>query len=191
MPVLWVPAGALSAEPSRSTVHELLSHAGPAGAHRARPRLAAAALGRPGQRLPEVVRALGQATLAIGNRAECEIAVGHDRAATRRPTGCWPSGSHAAIVKLGGDGVLVATADGRREQVAARTRSRWCAGWARATPSGARSATACCRVGTSSSAPRYGNAAGAIVAGRLMCADDMPTFGDLEDLVGERHAAGR
>ena len=38
---------------------------------------------------------------------------------------------------------------------------------------------------------RYGNAAGAIVAGRLMCADDMPTFGELEDLVGERHAADR
>ena len=38
---------------------------------------------------------------------------------------------------------------------------------------------------------RYANAAGAIVAGRLMCADDMPTPADLEALVGERHAAGR
>jgi 5-dehydro-2-deoxygluconokinase len=38
---------------------------------------------------------------------------------------------------------------------------------------------------------RYANAAGAIVAGRLMCADDMPTSAELEALVGERHAAGR
>ena len=35
----------------------------------------------------------------------------------------------------------------------------------------------------------YGNAAGAIVAGRLMCADDMPTADEIEALVGDRHAA--
>ena len=36
---------------------------------------------------------------------------------------------------------------------------------------------------------RYGNAAGAIVAGRLMCADDMPTLAEIDAM--ERHAAER
>ena len=37
---------------------------------------------------------------------------------------------------------------------------------------------------------RYGNAAGAIVAGRLMCADDMPTLDEIEDVLaaGVTHA---
>ena len=33
---------------------------------------------------------------------------------------------------------------------------------------------------------KWGNAAGAIVAGRLMCADDMPTIADIEALLAER-----
>ena len=33
---------------------------------------------------------------------------------------------------------------------------------------------------------KWGNAAGAIVAGRLMCADDMPTIDDIEALLAER-----
>ena len=33
---------------------------------------------------------------------------------------------------------------------------------------------------------KYGNAAGAIVAGRLMCADDMPTLDEIETLLRER-----
>ena len=100
MPVLWVPAGALSAEPSRSTVHELLSRRG-GREHTVldldwRPQLWDA----PASASREVVRALGQATLAIGNRAECEIAVGttepHEAADRLLALGL-----HAAIVKLG------------------------------------------------------------------------------------------
>ena len=36
---------------------------------------------------------------------------------------------------------------------------------------------------------RYGNAAGAIVAGRLLCADDMPTVDEIEEFLAERGAA--
>ena len=35
---------------------------------------------------------------------------------------------------------------------------------------------------------RYGNAAGAIVASRLMCADDMPTVAEIDDFLAERGA---
>jgi len=189
VPVLWVPAGALSAEPSRGTVHELLSLRG-RRAHAVldldwRPQLWDA----PASATREVVRALGQATLAIGNRAECEIAVGtaEPHEAVDRLLAL---GLDAAIVKLGGDGVLVATADGRREQVPPYPVEVVCG-----LGAGDAFGGALCHGLLSGwdivDCARYGNAAGAVVAGRLMCADDMPTFGDLEDLVGERHAAGR
>ena len=87
-------AGALSAEPSRSTVHGLLR----ARAGRAetivdldwRPQLWDA----PASATRELDVALPNATIAIGNRAECEVAVGTtdpDEAADRllgsRPDG--------------------------------------------------------------------------------------------------------
>lgn len=36
----------------------------------------------------------------------------------------------------------------------------------------------------------YGNAAGAIVASRLACADAMPTIGELDDFVAQSRAEG-
>ena len=36
---------------------------------------------------------------------------------------------------------------------------------------------------------RYGNAAGAIVVGRLMCADDMPTVAEIDDFLAARGVA--
>ena len=138
---------------------------------------------RPASATREVDRALDQATMAIGNRAECEIAVGTaDPRRGGRPR-CWPAGCRRRSSSWAATACWwpPPTAGGSRCR---RTRSRWCAGWAPATPSAARSATGCCRAGTSCECARYGNAAGAIVAGRLMCADDMPTFGEIEDLSG-------
>ena len=94
VPVLWVSLGALSAEPSRSTVHQLLA----ARAGRAetvvdldwRPQMWDAA----SSATREVGAALDRATIAIGNRAECEVAVGTtdpdeaaDATARPRPAG--------------------------------------------------------------------------------------------------------
>ncbi len=192
VPILWVAAGALAAEPSRSTVHALLER-------RARERLdqhtvldldwrpqlwdAAASATR------EVGRALGAATMAIGNRAECEIAVGTDDPAEAADR-LLALGLRVAIVKLGGDGVLVATAEGRREQVPPYPVDVVCG-----LGAGDAFGGALCHGLLSgwdiAECVRYANAAGAIVAGRLMCADDMPTLDELEALVGERHAAGR
>ena len=129
----------------------------------------------------EVTQALAHATLAIGNRAECEIAVGTtdpDDAADR----LLERGLDGAIVKLGGDGVLVATADGGASGCR-------------------RSVDVVCGLGAGDAfggalchgllagwdlprSARHGNAAGAIVAGRLMCADDMPTADEIETLWG-------
>jgi 5-dehydro-2-deoxygluconokinase len=189
VPVLWVPAGALSAEPSRSTVHHLLETRGRRD-HVVldldwRPQL----WDTPASATREVGRALAHVTLAIGNRAECEIAVGSGEPALAADR-LLDRGLTAVIVKLGADGVLVATADGRREQVPPYPVDVVCGLGAGDAFGGALCHGLLAGWDIVESA-RYGNAAGAIVAGRLMCADDMPTLGDIEVLVEERHAAGR
>ena len=178
VPIFWFPTSCLSAEPSRTTIHELL-------AWRARREHTVLDLDWRPSFWPDAATATAEldhvldlVTIAIGNRAECEVAVGEsdpDLAADA----LIDRGLHAAVVKLGGDGVLVATADGARQRIAPYPVDVMCglgagdafggafchgllAGW---------DLPACARAG---------NAAGAIVASRLMCADDMPTLSDID-----------
>ncbi len=187
VPILWVSAGALSAEPSRSTVHGLLD----ARARRAetivdldwRPQL----WDEPASATRQLDLALANATLAVGNRAECEIAVGTtdpDEAADR----LLGRGLTGAIVKLGGDGVLVATAS-ERWTVPAVPVTVVC-GLGAGDAFGGALCHGLLSGWTMDEAARYGNAAGSIVAGRLMCADDMPTAAEIEALL-ETPAARR
>ena len=129
----------------------------------------------------ELDRALANATMAVGNRAECEIAVGTtdpDEAADR----LLGRGLTGAIVKLGGDGVLVATASERwtvrgrpgdgRVRARCRRRVR-----RRAVPRAAqRLVAARVRPGTATPPGRSSPA-------RLMCADDMPTADEIDALL--------
>ncbi len=181
VPILWVSLGALSAEPSRSTVHRLLAER----ARRVHTVLdldwRPAMWDAPASATTQAQAALAHATLAIGNRAECEVAVGTadaDEAADR----LLALGLAAAIVKLGSDGVLVATADGVRERVPAYPVEVVCG-----LGAGDAFGGALCH-GLQSGwdlveSVRYANAAGAIVAGRLMCADDMPTPTEIEEVM--------
>jgi 5-dehydro-2-deoxygluconokinase len=181
LPILWVSLGALSAEPSRSTVHHLLAERG-RRVHTVvdldwRPAM----WDSPASATREVRMALARATLAIGNRAECEIAVGTvdaDEAADR----LLALGLAAAVVKLGADGVLVATADGVRERVPAYPVAVVCGLGAGDAFGGALCHGLLSRWDLVRSV-RYANAAGAIVAGRLMCADDMPTAPEIEEVM--------
>jgi 5-dehydro-2-deoxygluconokinase len=189
VPVLWVAAGSLAEEPSRSTVHELLAARG-RGSQTVldldwRPQL----WDSEGSASREVERALGHATLAIGNRAECQIAVGTSDAdlAAERLLG---RGLFGAIVKLGADGVLVATSDGRRERVPAYPVDVVC-GLGAGDAFGGALCYGLLEGWDLARAARYGNAAGAVVAGRLMCADDMPTLEEIEVLLEESHVADR
>jgi 5-dehydro-2-deoxygluconokinase len=188
VPVLWVSLGALSAESSRSTVHHLLSQRG-RRTHTVidldwRPQMwdAAASATR------EAGTALDHATLAVGNRAECEIAVGttDPETAADRLLGL---GLQAAIVKLGADGVLVASAEGVREQVPPYPVDVVC-GLGAGDAFGGALCHGLLAGWDLVECARYGNAAGAIVAGRLMCADDMPTLDEVHDLVGAGVSGG-
>lgn len=122
-------------------------------------------------------------TIAIGNRDECEIAVGTrdlDLAADR----LLEAGLEIAVLKLGADGVMIATADGARVSVPPYPVDVVCG-----LGAGDAFGGAFCHGLLSGWDPekiiRWGNAAGAIVAGRLMCADDMPTIDDIETLLAE------
>jgi 5-dehydro-2-deoxygluconokinase len=185
VPILWVSLGALSADPSRSTVHQLLA---------ARGRRVHTVLDldwrpvmwdSPARATGEATAALARTTLAVGNRAECEIAVGTadaDEAADR----LLALGLEAAIVKLGADGVLVATAGGRRERVPPYPVEVVC-GLGAGDAFGGALCHGLLAARDLVESVRHANAAGAIVAGRLMCADDMPTAAEIEELVGAAH----
>jgi 5-dehydro-2-deoxygluconokinase len=116
--------------------------------------------------------ALAGVTIAVGNRDEVAVAVG-----TRDPPAAaarlLEAGVTIAIVKQGAEGVLVATADGTTvvppKPVAVR-----CGLGAGDAFGGA----LCHRLLAGDdpvTAVRFANAAGAIVASRLLCADAMPT----------------
>lgn len=184
VPVLWVPASRFAWEPSRSTVADVL---------RARGRRRHTVLDldwrpmfwdSPAAATEQIAPMLDHVTVAIGNRDECEIAVGSrdpDEAADR----LLARGLEVAVVKLGGDGVMVATADGVRERIAPFPVDVVCG-----LGAGDAFGGAFCHGLLSGwdlvSTVRYGNAAGAIVAGRLTCADAMPTVAEVDEFIAAR-----
>jgi 5-dehydro-2-deoxygluconokinase len=187
VPVFWIPASRFAWEPSRGTSRELLE---------VRSRRSHTVLDldwRPmfwdsaAEAAEHIRPMLDHVTIAIGNRDECEIAVGTrdpDEAADR----LLDRGLEAAVVKLGADGVMVALPDGTRERIPPFPVEVVCG-----LGSGDAFGGAFCHglllgwdlVET----VRYGNAAGAIVASRMMCADDMPTIEEIELFLLERQSA--
>ena len=185
VPILWISAGALSDEPSRTTVQALL-------AERARrPHVVLDLDYRPSfwptedEARATIGSAVDHATVAVGNRAECEIAVG-----TSDPDAAADAllgrGVELAIVKQGGAGVLVATADERAvvPPVPVEVVSGLGAGDA--------FGGAFCKGLLAGWPPvesvEFANAAGALVASRLLCADAMPTEAEVRELLEDSRA---
>lgn len=179
--ILWIAASNMAYEPCRSTMTEIF---------RRRARREHTILDLDWREHFWSSRAEGskhigplidQATIAIGNRTECEIAIGvgdPEKAADA----LLARGLSAAIVKMGADGVLVATADGTREQVRPFPVKVLC-GLGAGDAFGGAFCDAILAGKSFVEASRIGNVAGAIVASRLMCADDMPTPEDLADAI--------
>jgi 5-dehydro-2-deoxygluconokinase len=128
---------------------------------------------------------LAHATIAVGNRRECEVAVG-----TSDPDAAADAllerGVELAVVKLGGEGVLVASSESRT-LVAPVPVEVVCAlgagdGFGGALCHGLLSGW------SAEDAVRFANAAGAIVASRLLCADAMPTAGEVAALLEQSGA---
>ena len=125
-------------------------------------------------------RALAHATVAVGNRKEASVAVGEDD-----PEGLAKRlldlGLDLAVVKLGPEGVLVATrgAMERIPPVAVQVVNGLGAGDAFGAGL-CHGLLAGWEVGRTT---RFANAAGAYVAGQLACADAMPTEAEVEELL--------
>ena len=185
VPVFWVTGTGASVEPSRTSQLAMLKHRGRpergSGRHTVldldwRPMFWSSAA----EATAEYDAMLDHVTVAVGNRAEVEVAVGTSdphEAATR----LLDRGLELALVKMGGEGVLVATRESR-DVVSPHPVEVVCglgagdafggalvhgllAGWDPVTIA------------------RYANAAGAIVASRLAGADAMPTLDELRTLV--------
>jgi 5-dehydro-2-deoxygluconokinase len=128
--------------------------------------------------------ALKHATVALGNQEEVEVAVGtadpHEASAALLDLGL-----ELAIVKRGPNGVLARTAEGVAEAPPIEVDV------VNGLGAGDAFGGALCHALLCGWDPertiRFANAAGAIVASRLACADDMPTEDEVEELL-ERSA---
>ena len=191
VPVFWVTGTGASVEPSRTSQLAMLKHRGSltpgSGRHTVldldwRPMFWSS----PEQATAEYDAMLDHVTVAVGNRAEVEVAVGTsdpDEAATR----LLDRGLELALVKMGGEGVLVATPE-RRDVVAPHPVEVVCGlgagdAFGGALVHGLLAGWEPVRIA------RYANAAGAIVASRLSCADAMPTLDELTRLVANEEGA--
>ncbi len=185
VPILWVSASCFAREPSRGTVEWMLAERG---------RRAHTILDLDYRRVfwaseEEARRTIGaaveRATAAVGNRVECEIAVGTDDPDAAADA-LLARGLGLAVVKLGGEGVLVATPESRT-RVPPRRVEVVCA-----LGAGDAFGGALCHgllLGwPPAEAVEFANAAGAIVASRLLCADAMPTEGEVSELLEASHA---
>lgn len=129
-------------------------------------------------------QALRRATVTVGNRDEVEMAVG-SRDPLEASAALLDLGVELAVVKQGPEGVLARTAEGVVEVPPIEVEI------VNGLGAGDAFGGALCHALLSGweveRAIRYANAAGAIVASRLACADDMPTREEVEALL-ERSA---
>ncbi|MEV5716141.1 5-dehydro-2-deoxygluconokinase [Amycolatopsis mediterranei] len=180
VPLLWVTGTGVSAEPARATQRKILEARG-------RREHTVLDLDYRPMFWPDVDSArteiggmLDHVTVAVGNRAEVEVAVGTadpDTAADRM----LDRGLRLAVIKKGAEGVLVATPEGRWT-VSPQRIEVVCGlgagdGFGGALIHGLLSGWDPVRIA------EYANAAGALVASRLACADAMPTAGEIEELL--------
>ncbi|WP_328404292.1 5-dehydro-2-deoxygluconokinase [Nocardia sp. NBC_00403] len=178
--LLWVTGTGVSAEPARSTQRSILER-------RARRGHTVLDLDYRPMFWPDEATAhteiswmLDHVNVVVGNRTEVEVAVGTadpDEAADR----LLARGVRLAVIKRGAEGVLVATESGRWS-VPPCPVEVMCGlgagdGFGGALIHGLLSDWDPQRIAT------YANAAGALVASRLACADAMPTNAEIEEVL--------
>jgi 5-dehydro-2-deoxygluconokinase len=127
-------------------------------------------------------RAIALATVVVGNREECAIAVGTDEPDAAADA-LLAAGVHLAIIKLGADGVMLATA-AERISIPAMPIDVVC-GLGAGDAFGGSLCYGLLHQWDLDRIGRFASAAGALVSTRLTCADAMPTVDELDALMGE------
>ncbi|GAA0805990.1 5-dehydro-2-deoxygluconokinase [Spirilliplanes yamanashiensis] len=180
--VFWVTVTGLSEQPSRDATLAALEARGRAGITVLDLDYRPMFWPSRAEARRQVRAALPHVTVAVGNLDECETAVG-ERDPGRAADALHAAGVELAVVKQGPKGVLAATRDERTEQppVPVEVVNGLGAGdaFGGALCHGLLAGWDLARV------MRFGNAAGALVASRLACADAMPTAAEVEGLIRE------
>jgi 5-dehydro-2-deoxygluconokinase len=178
--LMWLSVTGLSEEPSRESHHAVLEA-------RARRQFTVLDLdyrpmfwASPGAAAEQIQRVLGQVTVAVGNREECEVAVGESDP-ERAADALLDAGVELAVVKQGPRGVLAKTRTERVESPPFPIRPLNGLG------AGDSFGGSLCH-GLLAGWPlhkvlQHANAAGAIVASRLECSTAMPTGEEIEILI--------
>ncbi|WP_181779868.1 5-dehydro-2-deoxygluconokinase [Pseudonocardia pini] len=177
--LLWLSVTGLSEEPSRTTHHDVLA------ARSGRPTVLDLDY-RPmfwetsGAATEQIQKILGQVTVAVGNREECEVAVG-ETDPERAADALLAAGVELAIVKQGPKGVL---AKSRTERVVSPpiTITPY-NGLGAGDSFGGSLAHGLLSGWPLDKVLSRANAAGAIVASRLECSTAMPTPAEIDVLL--------
>lgn len=183
VPLLWVTGTGVCVEPARGTQQRMLERrsrpAHESGRHTVldldwRPMFWSS----PADARDAYAAMLPYVSVVVGNRAEVEVVVGTrdpEQAAAR----LLDAGVDLALVKQGGDGVLVATADGMTT-VPPMPVTVVC-GLGAGDAFGAAVVDGLLAGASAVDIARRANAAGAIVASRLACSEAMPTHDELDE----------
>lgn len=127
-------------------------------------------------------RAIALATVVVGNREECAIAVGTDNPDAAADA-LLAAGVRLAIVKMGADGVMLATA-AERVTIPAMPIEVVC-GLGAGDAFGGSLCYGLLHEWDLEQIGHFASAAGALVSTRLTCADAMPTVDELDALMSE------
>lgn len=181
VPLLWTTGTGLSEEPSRSTTLAALARRGrrPITVHDLDYRAVFWPSAEEAARWNR--EAVSQATVVVGNAAEVAVALGEELPAEKAAEALRRLGPELAVVKLGEEGVLGASSE--QTVVVPPVQVEVVNGLGAGDGFGG----ALCH-GLLAGWPlertlRFANAAGALVASRLGCADDMPTLAEVEELL--------
>jgi len=178
--IFWVTGTGLSEEPSRSATMAALEARGDHGITVMDLDYRPMFWDSPDEAHEHIRAAVGLVDVAVGNLEECEVAIG-EREPQRAAAALLDAGVDLAVVKQGPAGVLGARHDesvvvppvpvevvnglGAGDAFGGALCHGLLAGW------------------DVEHMLRFANAAGSVVAGRLACADAMPTTAELEEIL--------
>ncbi|WP_375423848.1 5-dehydro-2-deoxygluconokinase [uncultured Friedmanniella sp.] len=179
--LMWLSVTGLSEEPSRESHHAVLE----ARARRThtvldldyRPMFWAT----PAHATEQIQRVLPQVSVAVGNREECEVAVGETEP-ERAADALLAAGVELAVVKQGPRGVLAKTRSGERVE-SPPIPIRPLNGLGAGDSFGGSLCHGLLAGWPLETILQNANAAGAIVASRLECSTAMPTQAEIETLI--------
>ncbi|GAA3536829.1 5-dehydro-2-deoxygluconokinase [Streptomyces osmaniensis] len=181
--VFWITGTGLSEEPSRSATLAALKARDKAGTTVFDLDWRPMFWRDPDQARPYYAEALRQATVAVGNLDECEVATG-----VREPRACaealLAAGVELAVVKQGPKGVLAVHRDGTEAEVPP-VPVEVANGLGAGDAFGGSLVHGLLSGWELEKVMRYANAAGALVASRLACSSAMPTGAEVEALLAQ------